>query len=130
MPGFDELSAMSRDELVGGWRNHFGTQPSKRMRSNTLARILSCEQQWEQSGENRAAIRRKLERVIEGDRKSVPAASEGTRFIREWHGREHIVDVIDGAYHWNGKSWKSLSAIAREITGARWSGPRFFGVKA
>ena len=129
MLGFDELSAMSRDELIAVWRNHFGTQPPKKMRSNTLARILSCEQQWERSGENRAAIRRKLERVIEADRKSGPAASEGTRLIREWHGRKHIVDVIDGAYHWNGKSWKSLSAIAREITGARWSGPRFFGVK-
>lgn len=130
MPDFDELSAMSRDDLVAVWRNHFGTQAPRKMRSNTLARILSCEQQWEQSGENRAAIRRKLERVIETDQKSVPAASEGTRLIREWHGREHIVDVIDGAYHWNGKSWKSLSAIAREITGARWSGPRFFRVKA
>lgn len=130
MPGFDELSAMSRGELVAIWFDHFGTQPPRKMRSNTLARILSCEKQWEQSAENRAAIRQKLERLTVTDRKAVPRASEGTRLIREWHGREHVVDVIDGAYHWNGKSWKSLSAIAREITGARWSGPRFFGVKA
>lgn len=130
MPGFDELSAMSREELVAVWRNLFGTQPPKKMRSNTLARILSCEHQWERSGENRAAIRRKLERLIVVDQKTAPSASEGARLIREWHGREHVVDVINGRYFWNGKSWNSLSAIAREITGTRWSGPRFFGVKA
>ena len=44
----------------------------------------------------------------------------------EHNGTEHVVDVIDGVYHWNGHAWKSLSVIAREITGARWSGPRQF----
>ena len=129
MLGFDALSAMSRDELTEHWNNHFGTQPPKKMRSNTLARILSCEEQWQATRESRAGIRKQLERVVAASTKSAPSASEGTRLVREWHGREHVVDVVDGTYHWNGKSWKSLSVIAREITGTKWSGPRFFGVK-
>jgi len=129
MMSFDELSAMSRQDLSDRWVNHFGTQPPKKMRSNTLARILSCEEQWRASPESRAAIRKQLERVVAASTKSAPSASEGTRLVREWHGREHVVDVVGGTYHWNGKPWKSLSAIAREITGTKWSGPRFFGVK-
>lgn len=128
MQSFDQLSAMSRVELLEKWSAHFGTTPPKKMRANTLARILACEEQWMRSNDNRAEIRQQLERVVgTGCR---PVAKDGTRFIREWHGTEYVVDLIDGAYHWNGKPWKSLSAIAREITGAKWSGPRFFGVKA
>lgn len=54
--------------------------------------------------------------------------STGMRLIREWHGRTHIVDVVDGGYVWQGHDYRSLSVIARSITGARWSGPRFFGL--
>jgi len=51
----------------------------------------------------------------------------GTRYMREWNGRMHIVDVADDGFLFDGKTYRSLSAIARRITGARWSGPRFFG---
>lgn len=128
MLSFDQLSAMSRADLLDQWSERFGTTPPKKMRANTLARILACEEQWIYSSESRAEIRKQLERVVGAG--SRPAARDGTRFIREWHGTEHVVDLTDGVYHWNGRPWKSLSAIAREITGAKWSGPRFFGVKA
>lgn len=52
----------------------------------------------------------------------------GSRLVREWHGKAHHVDVIEEGFVFEGKTYASLSAIAREITGARWSGPRFFGV--
>ncbi len=52
----------------------------------------------------------------------------GGRLIREWNGVTHIVDVIKGGFEWRGQTWRSLSAIAREITGAHLSGPRFFGL--
>lgn len=55
-----------------------------------------------------------------------PAA--GTRLVREWNGRMHVVEVIDDGFVWDGKSYRSLSAIAKRITGAHWSGPRFFGL--
>ena len=53
----------------------------------------------------------------------------GTRLVREWHGATHYVEVEDTYYHYRGKNYQSLSSIARLITGTRWSGPRFFGLK-
>ena len=53
----------------------------------------------------------------------------GTRLLREWNGTVHEVIVLENAVQYQGESWPSLSAVAREITGARWSGPRFFGLK-
>ena len=55
--------------------------------------------------------------------------SDGTRLIREWNGRTIEVLVIGGAFEWEGRTYKSLTRIAREITGAHWSGPRFFGMR-
>lgn len=54
--------------------------------------------------------------------------SPGARLIRDWQGRTHVVDVVEGGFLYGGKRHRSLSAIAKEITGAHWSGPRFFGV--
>ena len=94
-----------------------------------MIRVLASEAQWLQSGQSLAAVRARLEKalVTEGDK--AKRASSGTRLIREWNGREHVVDVTEKGYLWKGKTWRSLSAIAREITGTKWSGPRFFGVK-
>jgi len=52
------------------------------------------------------------------------------RLVREWHSITHVVTVDDsGTVHWNGREWTSLSAVARAITGQRWSGPAFFGLR-
>ncbi|MEQ9434280.1 DUF2924 domain-containing protein [Hyphomonas sp.] len=126
----EQIRDLATVDLKAHWLESFGAPSPKKMRRTTLERILVCEAQWRQSGEGRVAIRQQLERVAASADKNAPSASEGTRLIREWHGTEHVVDVIDGMYHWNGRAWTSLSAIAREITGAKWSGPRFFGVKA
>jgi hypothetical protein len=54
----------------------------------------------------------------------------GMRLVREWNGTIHVVDVDEkNAIHWNGRAWGSLSEVARAITGTRWSGPAFFGLK-
>jgi hypothetical protein len=52
----------------------------------------------------------------------------GARLVREWGGQTHEVLVAEGGFVWRDRTWRSLSVIAREITGARWSGPRFFGL--
>lgn len=57
-----------------------------------------------------------------------PKLSPGTRLIRDWHGVGHSVTVLDDGFEYEGKNWKSLTAIARHITGTKWSGPRFFGL--
>ena len=54
---------------------------------------------------------------------------EGGRLLREWNGVTHTVEVLEDGYRWNGDTYRSLSAVARAITGARWSGPRFFGLR-
>jgi hypothetical protein len=54
--------------------------------------------------------------------------AQGSKLLREWNGRTHHVDVVKGGFVWNGNKHQSLSAIAKEITGAHWSGPRFFGL--
>jgi hypothetical protein len=56
------------------------------------------------------------------------AMKPGTRLVREWNGRIHHVEVVSDGFVWNGKTHRSLSVIAREITGVQWSGPRFFGL--
>ena len=58
-----------------------------------------------------------------------PALKPGGRLIREWNGVTYVVDVVEGGFLWNAKRYASLSPIARAITGARWSGPRFFALK-
>jgi hypothetical protein len=58
----------------------------------------------------------------------VPALRPGTRLVREWNGRTHAVDVGEDGFVFDGKTYRSLSAIAKRITGAHWSGPRFFGL--
>ena len=56
--------------------------------------------------------------------------SRGTRLVREWNGALHEVEVLEDGYLWRGARHRSLSAIARAITGTKWSGPRFFGLMA
>ncbi|WP_137113356.1 DUF2924 domain-containing protein [Mesorhizobium sp. GR13] len=58
----------------------------------------------------------------------MPALLPGTRLVREWNGRTHIVDIGENGFVFDGKTYRSLSAIAKRITGAHWSGPRFFGL--
>ena len=56
------------------------------------------------------------------------ALKPGGRLLREWNGVTHVVEVTETGFLWNGETWRSLSAIARAITGTHWSGPRFFGL--
>ena len=57
------------------------------------------------------------------------AIASGTRLLREWQGRTHHVTVVAGGFEYDGRVWRSLSAIARAITGSAWSGPLFFGLR-
>jgi Protein of unknown function (DUF2924) len=74
-------------------------------------------------------LRARLDRIAAGEeRRASPTLQPGARLLREWNGTTHVVDVLPDGFLWNGASHRSLSAIARAITGARWSGPRFFGL--
>ncbi|MEM6412828.1 MAG: DUF2924 domain-containing protein [Pseudomonadota bacterium] len=78
-----------------------------------------------------ASIRRASRQVADGRPMAEGARQTirpGAHLVREWNGRTYQVEVIDGGFRMDGKTWPSLSAIAKHITGTTWSGPRFFGL--
>lgn len=129
MISVDEIARLDRTALKALWEEVLGCPPSTYTSDKLMIRVLASEAQWQASGQSIAAIRARLENALKSEGEKQRAAA-GDRLIREWNGREYVVDVIAAGYLWKGKTWRSLSAIAREITGTKWSGPRFFGVKA
>lgn len=82
-----------------------------------------------QAGNQHKRLRSKLVKLVINQNISTKTSYlSGTRLIREWRGITHEVVVVENGYRWQQQTYKSLSHIAREITGARWSGPRFFGI--
>ena len=103
--------------------------------ANLLRRLLAQRLQEKRYGKLPLLVARELERVAAPG--SVPSSlarppivlSIGTRLIRQWNGRTITVEVVEGGFAWEERIYRSLSEIAREVTGAHWSGPRFFGLK-
>ena len=130
MPSITDIEAIDRAGLSAAWSDAFGTPVPKRLSRPFLRRFLAFEVQARQFGGLPKGFAEKLARATneKADTKS-PALKPGGRLIREWNGVTHAIDVVKGGFLWNGQRHSSLSAIARAITGARWSGPRFFGLK-
>ena len=131
----DVLADLTRAELVERWRTHCRTDPPKGISRRLLIHAIAYEMQAKRYGGLKPAIDRGLRMIangtVNGDhggRKASPTLQPGARLIREWNGVSHVVEVIEGGFVWKGDRHRSLSAIARAITGARWSGPRFFGL--
>jgi len=129
------LAELSRPALVERWRTHHRTGPPKGISRPLLVRAIAYEMQAKRYGGLTPATDRRLRMFSNGTgkgdhggRKTTPTLQSGARLVREWNGVNHVVEVIEGGYVWNGDRHRSLSAIARAITGARWSGPRFFGL--
>ena len=127
----DEIVALqtgSRKSLIEAWTETMGQPPPARLSRGMMAKILIVERQWDASGLSRASMVQRFKRVIAAAEQRPEPAGQGTRLVREWNGRQHIVDIVPDGYQWNEETYRSLSAIAKQITGAKWSGPRFFGV--
>ena len=130
------VAAMTPTAVKAEWEQVHDA-PAPAISSSLLARDLAWAMQAKDHGGIDKRIERHLARLCAesetgGDAKT-PAPplelSVGTQILREWGGKTHRVSVGgDGCYAYAGRSYRSLSAIARDITGARWSGPRFFGV--
>jgi len=121
---------MDRSALTAAWDEVFRTPVPKRLSSPFLRRFIAFELQAQQNGGLPKGFVKSLRSSARdnGDVMS-PTLKPGGRLIREWNGTTHVVDVVDGGFLWNGQRFASLSPIASAITGARWSGPRFFGLK-
>ncbi|MEO3413717.1 DUF2924 domain-containing protein [Roseovarius sp. CAU 1744] len=125
-----EIETMDRAALSAAWDAVFGSPVPKRLSSPFLRRYLSFEIQARELGGLPRGFVGKMQRAVrDNPGTSSPALKPGGRLIREWNGVTHVVDVVEGGFVWKGQRYASLSPIARAITGARWSGPRFFGLK-
>ena len=127
---WEELGHMDRAALRVGWAEAFGDAPPHFLSMIFMRKALIWRAQCRAFGGLPSDVKRALNSAA-GD-KSVnlpaPAIKPGTQLVREWNGRRYQVEVLDDGFLMNGDHFKSLSAIALQITGTSWSGPRFFGL--
>ncbi len=131
------LKTASLPDLKAQWRDLFGTEPPPFNRPYLPSRLAYRIQELAYGGlkpETRArleALGEQLDggnvvlRRVRADSRPLP----GTRLVREWQGVQHVVTVLPDGFDWEGRPYRSLSAIARAITGTRWNGWTFFGLK-
>lgn len=126
-----EIEAMGRDALLDLWPKVMGPGIPRNMSQGMLRRFLAFEVQVKSFGGLTKAEMAEIARKGSGAaRAKADRMAQGSRFLREWNGLSHVVERTEAGYLWNGEIHASLSATAKAITGAHWSGPRFFGVKA
>ncbi len=129
------LEGMTYDELRSEWRRLYRAHPPKRVARDLLALGVAWKIQEQAYGGLGAATKRRLvdlAKTMEQDgdlaRRRVARLKPGAKLIRECRGETHTVIVLEDGFEWQGKRRRSLSVIATLITGAHWSGPRFFGL--
>jgi Protein of unknown function (DUF2924) len=131
------LATMTYSELHLAWRRLYRAVPPKKVSRDILELGVAWKLQENKLGGLGAAVKRQLAELA----RTMEARSDlakpraispkpGSRLLRAWNGVTHEVQIVEDGFLWAGKMWRSLSAIAREITGTRWSGPRFFGLIA
>src|SRR5829696_213325 len=129
------LPGLAQEDLRLEWRRLHGADPPKRIGREILELGVAWKLQERALGGMSAAVKRRLADVAQsldgtGDltRARTLKLKPGAKLVREWRGESHDVLVLETGFSWRGKTWRSLSAIAEEITGTHWSGPRFFGL--
>lgn len=128
------LKGLTVDELRAAWRSHFDAPPPP-VRSRDLLRRGLAERLQLQAFGGDSDVDRRLAVMVRAYRRGAPPSPAKARFkagavlIREHAGVRHRVDVLADGFAWNGQTYASLSAIARQITGVRWNGPKFFGLR-
>ncbi len=129
------LAALPPAALRAEWRRLY-REPAPQLSSDLLARGIAWRLQEKQLGGLAPAVERELIRLAEQGaqppQRYAPAAVSlrpGTRLVRSWNGETYSVLVTDDGYRMGDQTYRSLSMIALAITGTKWSGPRFFGLK-
>jgi hypothetical protein len=113
------------------WRRCFGSDAPRNASVGFLQRALGHAVQVRIEGDVPLRTLKALHTVASGKvaaAGSAAALRPGVCLMREWNGRTYRVEVVEGGFQMDGKAYRSFSAIARKITGAQWSGPRFFGI--
>ena len=130
------LKSMSLPELRAEWRRLYRSHPPRHIREDLLILAIAWKIQVKARGGLTAAEKRRLVRMamdlkVPGQplKNSTIRIKAGSRLVREWRGKTHDVLALENGFEWKRQRWRSLSAIARAITGTPWSGPRFFGLQ-
>jgi hypothetical protein len=131
------LRRLSPEELDQRWGRLFESERPNRMCGSLLRQALAYRLQEKVLGGLKASTRRLLQQIATNGTTRSPAVEPpiarlktGTVLIREWHGTTHRITALEKGFLLGGKRYRSLSEIARAITGTRWSGPLFFGLKS
>ncbi len=130
------LPTLSKGALCDLWKQLFHSAPSSRLRRDLMIPILAYRIQEQAFAPLSARAQERLRQLSRAfEKRSDPTAGRtprirpGTRLVRQWGDRAHLVHVETNGYEYQGRRYQSLSEIARLITGTRWSGPLFFGIK-
>lgn len=124
----------SLDELRHEWRRLYNNDPPRISRDLLILGIAYRHQEIEHGGLGKATLRklRTIAKTLRATGRVGPTPTlslkPGARLVREWHGRTHTVTVTEDGFEYGRASYPSLTKIAKKITGAHWSGPRFFGL--
>jgi hypothetical protein len=131
-----DLGHLSRSRLRDLWHKEVGEKPPGSFGRELLALGIAYVRQERRYGGLRKASAREVDRLFgrtlagsAGEGTTPTLARPGTILVREWQGSTHHVTVVVDGFIWNGRSHSSLSGIARAITGTKWNGPRFFGLR-
>lgn len=127
------IEQSERPELTDLWPDLIGGEVPRNLSVPFLRRAIAFEMQCRQLGGPKPAVIAELRRIAEGkpaQTSLVGRMQVGTRLIREWQGKTWSVEVTEAGFSMGGDVFDSLSAVAKKITGAHWSGPRFFGLKS
>jgi len=125
------IESLDRLACLDRWRVTHGRPPPKHLSVRFMQRTLTYEEQCRaEGGVSRKTLQAltKLETGKEPGGVHTHTLKTGNHLVREWNGRTYQVEVLDKGFLMDGKRFASLSAIAKRITGAHWSGPRFFGL--
>jgi hypothetical protein len=130
------LQGLRATELRKRWGEFYRAPSPKGASQDFLLRGLAYKLQADHCGGLKPSTQRRLRQMAktlecspDADLAPAPLAKPGTKLVREWENRKHEVTVLEIGFAYNGKVFDSLSKIAREITGTRWSGPVFFGLR-
>jgi hypothetical protein len=133
----DRLLTLNSDQLRHEWQRLYRTNPPRRLSRDLLRRAVAYKIQERAYGGQTQATRRRLQTLAramaqdgEVALKASPGQKPGARLVRQWRGETHCVLVLDDGFLYQDQRYRSLTAIARVITSAHWSGPRFFGLGA
>jgi hypothetical protein len=135
----DDLNRLSRAGLRALWEQELGDKAPVTLGRDVLALAIAYRRQERLYGGLTKPVANELDRLLdrillEGGTKgravpTTPLPRTGTVLVREWQGTTHQVTVINDGFLWKGQTYRSLSSIAHAITGTKWNGPRFFGMR-